>query len=369
MKIKTNHNGYLTTPQIEKRFMLIRTFCATALAIIFCFLMISISSKKPITDIITFLTAPLSSPGRFCTFLIKLCPLLFTSAATCLLFSANIDNMAVESGFFAGAVASTAVATMEGFPPVIHFILAALAGGVAATLVMIVPAVLDYKFKANLLVSSLMMNYVVNNLCQYLVKGPMRDPGAGYEATAKLQDSARLVKWLQLKGGNVHLGVIIGLVAVFVTWVLLRKTKFGYKARTIGQNPNFAKLSGINVGATMLLVTLAAGIITGIGSASEVCGQYQRLNWLVSPGYGWDGIMISILAGNNPANLILAASFVAYIRTSADILNISSSVPIEIVDIAQQVVIVMIAAKGFLRALEKRVIVKNAQKQIQAEEV
>lgn len=104
--------------------------------------------------------------------------------------------------------------------------------------------------------------------------------------------------------------------------------------------------------------------MTGLGSACEISGFYDRLRWVASPGYGWDAIMIATLARNNPALVIPASMFVAYIRTSADILNISSVVPPEVVEIAQQVVIVLIAAKGLLSSVEKRTIVKNANKQI-----
>ena len=88
--------------------------------------------------------------------------------------------------------------------------------------------------------------------------------------------------------------------------------------------------------------------------------------WLGSPGYGWDGIMVATLAGNNPQYAVFAAAFLAYVRTSADVLNITSVIPVEIVEIAQQVIIVMIAARGLLYTFEKRAIVKNAQKQMQS---
>lgn len=192
----------------------------------------------------------------------------------------------------------------------------------------------------------------------------MRDPTAGYEATKRIAAAARLPKFISSGASQVHIGLLIGLVVVLVAWFLLYKSKFGYESRTVGTNKAFALFSGINIRNVIISGSVVAGIMTGLGSACEISGFYDRLRWVASPGYGWDAIMIATLARNNPALVIPASMFVAYIRTSADILNISSVVPPEVVEIAQQVVIVLIAAKGLLSSVEKRTIVKNANKQI-----
>lgn len=361
---KKDKAPYLSAVQIEKRFNLTRTVLATLVAILFCFFLILLSSKNPAKDILTFLTAPLSSFNRFCTLLIKLSPLLFTSCATCILFAADTPNCSVESAFYIGSIAATAVGVLEGIPPVLHFILMAAAGVAGATVVLLIPSLLNYLFDANILVTSLMLNYVCNYLGNYLVTGPMRDPTAGYEATARIASSARLPKFINVGSAQVHIGLLIGLVVVVVAWFLLYKSKFGYESRTVGTNRAFARFSGINIRNVIIMGSVVAGIMTGLGSACEISGFYDRLRWVASPGYGWDAIMIATLAHNNPAVVVPASLFVAYIRTSADILNITSSVPPEVVEIAQQVVIVLIAAKGLLRGAEKRSIIKNANKQI-----
>ena len=94
------------------------------------------------------------------------------------------------------------------------------------------------------------------------------------------------------------------------------------------------------------------------------------MEWDTPTGYGWDGIMISILAGNNPLLCIPGAAFLAYIRTSADVLNMTSNIPVEIVNVVQQVVIIMIAAKGLLAGPQQKAIVANAKRnaELQAEE-
>ncbi|MCI8474096.1 MAG: ABC transporter permease [Oscillospiraceae bacterium] len=364
MNKKKEKLPYLSAIEVEKQFSIIRTAMAAGIAILFCFVLIILSSKNPSQDIITFLTAPVSSFNRFCTFLIKLSPLLFTSCATCILFSADTPNCSVETAFFMGAISATAIGTIQGIPPVIHFLLMALAGMVGASIVLLIPSLLNFTFNANILVCSLMLNYIMNLLGNYLVTGPMKDPSAGWEASAKIATSAKLPKFINMGPSQVHCGLLIGLAVVVLAWFLLYKSKFGYESRTVGANRSFARFSGINIGKVVVMGSVVAGAMTGLGSACEISGYFDRLQWNTSPGYGWDAIMIATLAHNNPKFVVPAAMFVAYIRTSADMLNITSVVPIEVVEIAQQVVIVMIAAKGLLSGLEKKSVVKNAKKQM-----
>ncbi len=192
----------------------------------------------------------------------------------------------------------------------------------------------------------------------------MRDPTAGYEATKRIATAARLPKFISSGASQVHIGLLIGFVVVLVAWFLLYKSKFGYESRTVGTNKAFALFSGINIRNVIISGSVVAGIMTGLGSACEISGFYDRLRWVASPGYGWDAIMIATLARNNPALVIprpCSWPTSVPLRTS---LNISSVVPPEVVEIAQQVVIVLIAAKGLLSSVEKRTIVKNANKQI-----
>ena len=360
---------YISTTQIEKRFGLIRTALAIVISLLFCFLLIFISSKQPFQDIVTFMIAPLTSPSRFCLMLLKMSPLLFTSVAVCVLFSANTANLAVETAFYAAALSSSVVSVIEGFAPApLHFIAAAIAGCLGSIIVLLIPAVLELKFNANIVVSSLMLNYIINLLGNYLICGPLKEPGFSKEATRLIQESAKLPIIANVSGQKLHLGIIIGIVCCVVGWFIIYKTNFGYEARTVGQNPNFAKFSGINVGKVIVIGSLIAAIFCGIGATSEINGYYRRMEWEGSIGYGWDGIMIAILANNNPLFCIPGAAFLAYIRTSADILNMTSNIPLDIANVVQQVVIIMIAAKGLLSRPEKKAIIANAKKQAELKE-
>ncbi len=349
----------LTPKEIENRFSIIRTLMAIGIALILAFGLIMTVSDNPIKDFTTLLIGPLTRTSRMVTVISKMIPLLFTGVAVSLIYSAGQINIAAEGAFFAGSVAATIVALIPGIPSVPHIILCISAGAVVGALVMGIPGLLYVKYDTVTIVSALMMNYVALYGGLYIILNPLRDPAAGFEASFLFQESAKLPK---LFGDErIHIGLIIGILIVIFGAMILQKIPFGYEIRTVGSNPKFAKYSGIAVEKTILYTSLLAGAIAGIGGTVETLGNYSRFVYSGFTNHGWDGIMIAVLCKNNPKYVPIAAFFVAYLKTSADTLNMTSKIPPEIISVIQAIIIIFIAAERFLSGWEHRKIVENAQ--------
>lgn len=356
-----------TTPKdIENRFSIIRTLMAIGIALSLAFILIVSVSDSPIDDFITLLIGPISRTSRMITVISKMIPLLFTGVAVSLIYSAGQINIAAEGAFFAGCVASTIVAIIPGIPPGIHIILCILAGAIVGAIVMGVPGVLYVKYDTVTIVSALMMNYVALFGGLYIILNPLRDPGAGFEASFLFQETALLPKLFGEE--RIHIGLLIGIGVVIFGSILLHKRPFGYAIRTVGANSKFSEYSGIAVEKTIVLTSLLAGAIAGMGGAVETLGNYSRFVYTGFTNHGWDGIMIAVLCKNNPKYVPLAAFFVAYLKTSADSLNMTSKIPPEIIGVIQAIIIIFIAAERFLSGWEHRKIVENAQSTLIVEE-
>ena len=306
---------------------------------------------------------PLKSVNNLMTIVTKAIPLLFTGTAICLVNRCGQINIAAEGSFFAGAVAATAVAIIPNIPPILHFILCFIAAMIVGAIFMGIPSILHVKYNAVTIVSSLMINYVALFLGLYIILNPLRDGSAGFEASYPFKSTAILPKLFA--GTRIHLGLVFGLIVVFIGYILLNKTAFGVQIRTIGTNEKFAKYSGMPISKTIVLTSIIAGMMAGLGGACEVLGNYPRFVYTGFTNHGWDGVMLAVLCYNQPKYMPLAAMFLAYIRTSADALNFSSSIPPEIVNIIQGIIIIFIASERFLSVWKHRVIVNNAEKELQ----
>lgn len=352
---------------IEKQFDVYRTLLAIGIALMVAFAIICCISSDPMESIKSFLTGPLSAKRKIGNILEMMTPLLFVGVGVSMIFSADQTNMAVEGGFFMGAVAATAAAVRLSMPTGIHLVVCLLLGGLAGMAVCFIPAFLFVKFRAKPVVSSIMVNNACLFIGLFFINHPLRDPSAGYMASEKFAATARMPEILS--GTSVHLGLILGLVIVVAGYFYLYKSKGGYEIRMIGKNVAFARYSGIKVNRVITKAQLIGGFLAGLGGAVEVLGMYKRFQYQGLTNHGFDGIMIAIMAGYNPKLIPLTALFLAYIRVGADAMQRTSDVPIELVSIITAIIVMLIVAEKFLYKTKHKRIVAAAQKELAEKEV
>ena len=324
----------------------IKTLVAIGIALILAFIIIFCVSKQPIDAIKSLIIGPLLKLRSFGNVIELAIPLTFTALAFCIILKSKQFNLAVDGAFFGGGLAAAVIALNVPLPFVIHPIVAVLAGSLVGMMICLLPALLSVKFKANVLVTSLLLNYVIVFISVYILNYFLRDPNVSAMNSYKIPESAKLGGILE--GTRIHAGLFIVVLAVVFIYLYLHRSKAGYQLRMVGANESFAKYSGLNMGAVVLMGQSIAGLIAGMGGAVEVLGMYNRFSWQTSPGYGWDGIVIAIMARSNPKMAPVFAFFLAYIRIGADIMSLKTDVQGEIVFIIQAVMIILVASSAFL---------------------
>lgn len=353
----------LRTPkEIEKQFQVLRMLLAVAIALGIAFLIILVITDEPLSALHSFILGPISTVRRMGNIVEMMTPLLFTGVAVCLIFSANQTNMAVEGGFFVGAVGATIAANMLDLPMGVHMVVCLAIGGLFGAIACAIPAVLYVKFDSKPVVSSLMVNYVCLYFGLGIVNHILRDPAAGYLASFKFTDSAKLPKLLE--GTSVHGGILIGLLVVALGYFYLYRSKRGYEIRMVGKNMDFAAYSGMPVKKILMNAQLLGGLVAGIGGAVEVLGMYKRFQYQGLTNHGFDGILVGIIAGYNPKLVPFAALFLAYVRVGADVMARTNDIPIELVNIIQAIIIMLVVAERFLHRLKHKKLVEAAERQL-----
>jgi simple sugar transport system permease protein len=321
--------------------------------IILCGIVLIIS-KEPFAALNSYLLGPFSGISRFGNVIEMMIPLTFTGLAVCIMFKANQFNMIAEGAFYIAAVLAALIAIYARLPPVIFPFCALFAGALLGGALGAVPAVLKIKTNSSVIVISLMMNYILLLLGRYIAANIMRDPKSGSGSSFAFQRIAKLP--VIIPGTRIHMGFVFMILAVIFVAILIYRSKPGYCIRMVGLNDQFSLYSGINVNRTIILSQILGGMMAGLGGSVEMLGLYNRFSWVGTPGYGWDAVIISILAKGNPLFIPLAAFFLSYIRTGADTMSMTSDVPAEIIAIAQAVIILLIVAKLFLSSLREHIV-------------
>lgn len=342
----------------KQQFQLFRFILALGISLGISMLIIFLVSKEPWTAISYLLLGPFGSMRHFLSIFAQATPLIFTGFALSLCFKSGNFSMITDACLYISAVLTAALAIRLSLPfplhPLVILLLAAVMGGIIGSL----PALAKLYFKANELVTSLMLNYVFFYLGLFTISKYFADREAGTFASLKYAKTAVLP--ILVKGSKLHLGFFLALLLAVLFSILLYKTRFGYELRLSGSNPSFAKMVGISSSKVILLTQVLAGMVAGLGGAVEQMGMYQRFNWQESPSYAWDGVIIAILSRNNPALVPFSALFLAYIRVGADIMSRKSDVQNELVALIQALLILFVTAEAFLSGWEHRREVKES---------
>jgi simple sugar transport system permease protein len=197
----------------------------------------------------------------------------------------------------------------------------------------LIPGVLRAWFGASEIITSLMLNYVAILFSDYLVYGPWRDPGAfGFPGTPRLPAAA----WLPSVGTTrVHLGLLFGLAAAAILWVVLRRTRWGYEIGVMGENPRAALYAGMPTKRTILMVMFVSGALAGLAGMSEVAGIGHQLQRHLSPGYGYAAIIVAWLARLHPFGAVLVAFLLAALTVGGDRIQMSLGLPAAVAPMLQ----------------------------------
>ena len=351
----------MKTNKINRMVESVKLLNIVAIACLLVSLLIFLVSDEPGTAIYSFFIGPFTSIRRIGNIFEGAVPLIFTALAVIMIFKCGQFSMISEGAFFIGIMGAMIVAIACPLPPGIHALVAIIFAGLLGAIAATIPAALKLKWKVSEVVTSIMLNYVIQFFVIYMVNYHFRDPEASSLASLLIRDSAKLP--VLVPKTKCHLGIIIALAFCLVEWFLVFRTRLGFKVRVVGDNLNFARYAGIKAPTVMLIAQVIAGLVAGVGGGVEFLGMYTRFKWTASPGYGWTGIAVALLAKNNPAFVPLSALFLSYLDVGAAIMARSSDVSSEMVQIIQAVIMLMVAAEAFLGGWKQSLIEKQAARE------
>lgn len=260
-------------------------------------------------------------------------PLIFTGLAVAVAFRAKFWNIGAEAQLYAGALITVLLGTgaLPWHAGVLLPVIAA-AAIIAGAAVLLVPAVLKTRFGVDEVVTTLLFNFIFLLFISMLLEGPLKDPmGMGWPKSARVIPEARLPRIME--GLRLHWGFGLAIVSAVCIWVIQTRSTLGYEMRAVGLNREAAAFAGIPVNAVLLKTALLSGGLAALAGFSEVSGLKGSLTLDLSPGFGYTGIIVAMLALLNPLGVVVAALFVAGIFVGADSMSRAAGVPTYLADI------------------------------------
>ena len=289
----------------------------------------------------------------------KMVPIAFAGLAVAISSRAGIFNIGLEGQLlFGGLGAALAGLYITGLPALIHIPVCLAAGMIAGMLYALLPTILYVKKGVGLLVVHIMMNSIAKLWITYLVSVPFAGDNKMIAATNPVQDSARL-PYLLTSPNKLTIGILIVITTACIMWFYLNKTTSGYELRACGDNMEAARFAGIKTKWYQAGVLLASGALAGLAGSVEVLGTYDRFYDGFSPGFGFDGIPIAMLANGNPFGVLVGAFLFGALRIGSLNMQIKAGVSTEIVSVIQGILITLISAQYILRFASNKLVNKQ----------
>jgi simple sugar transport system permease protein len=332
-----------------------------------------ISGYNPVQAYRVILDGIFSRPSYVAYTIIYSTPLILTGLSVAFAFRTGLFNIGAEGQFIIGALGAALAGAFLNLPPVIHAIVAALAGIAAAAIWGGIAGFLKARFGVNEVIATIMLNWTALYLNNYVVTLPgIKRPAA--TATAFILDSARieiLPLWKMSEAGRawrmahpfwhdilrtpLNAGILIALFLAFFCWWLLNRTTLGYELRAVGYNPDCSEHVGIDVKRRMISSMAIAGGLAGAAGALHVLGWTRQAAELAAmEGLGFDGIAVALIGGASPIGCIPAGLLFGALKYGGSKLQFALRAPIEVVNIVIGSIVFFVAMPRLLQILARR---------------
>ncbi len=330
---------------------IIISILAVIVALGLSMIMIAAMDVDPSMAIKLLINGALGSRNAIAETLVKMCPLVFTGLSYALASRCGLTNIGMEGQLYIGALCATVAGVyIKGLPTPVHIIVTILAAFLGAGIWGGIAGLLKVKTGASEIITTVMLNTIATNLVAYMCSGPMCEPPGLNAQSYPLEESARLP--IIMTGTRAHLGILIGVLFAFLSYVFLWRSKKGYEIRVSGMNNRAAIYSGVNTKRNIILIMFIAGGVAGLAGGLEIMGIQGRLVSSVSPGYGFDGIAVALIGANKSAGILFGAFLFGLLRAGGNSLQMMTGVPTAIIKVMQAIVILVIVAFNILNDVD-----------------
>lgn len=278
---------------------------------------------------------------------------IFTGLAVTVAFHASLFNIGGEGQSQLGGLGVALVCLALPWP---HWALALPAAIIGAALFgaawAAIPAYLQARRGSHIVITTIMFNYIAAALLIYILVEHLRPPTSMDPASARFPEGARLPTLHEIPGLNLiftkqvpaNVTLFVALLACWLVWLLLWRTRLGYEIRAFGKSEPAALYAGISPFRVTMIAMLASGALAGLMSINNVMGEAGRLLQNSAEGAGFIGIAVALMGRNHPVGVFLAAILFGFLYQGGAELGLWTAIPIELRTVVQGLVILFTGA-------------------------
>ncbi|MDX3929371.1 MAG: ABC transporter permease [Shinella sp.] len=313
-------------PQASAFYSVLSPFIALFLTVIAGGIMFALLGKDPFSALYGFFVEPLLDIWSIHEIAIKAAPLILIGVGLSICYRSNNWNIGAEGQFTAGAIAGSIIPVVfyEWHSPLV-LPLMLIFGMIGGALYAAIPAFLKAHMNTNEILTSLMLVYIAQLFLDWMVRGPWRSPDAyNFPVTRDFAPEAILPELVS--SGRTNLGFAFAIIAAIALWFMMRYTLKGFEITVLGQSQRAGRFAGFSSRKMIWFSMLLSGALAGLAGISEVSGAINKLQPIISPGYGFTAIIVAFLGRLNPLGIVAAGLFLALTYVGGEAVQLTLSV-------------------------------------------
>jgi simple sugar transport system permease protein len=334
--------------QPSKVMLLASPVLALVLTAIIAALLFAALGKDPVRGLAIFFVEPLSGLRQFSEVMLKATPLIVIALGLAVCYRSNVWNIGAEGQYLLGAVFGGGIAlwlTTAGIvlPKIVAVPLVLLFGMLGGMAWAGITALLRDKFNASEILVSLMLVYVAQQLVNYLVFGPWKDPAGFNFPQSKSFDASTLLPNL-LTGTRLHVGLIVALVAVGLMWAFMFRTFRGYQLQVGGLAPAAARYAGFSASTSLWTALMISGGMAGLAGAMDAIGPIRQITPHMSTGLGFTAIIVCFVGRLHPVGIVFAGMLLSMMLIGGELGQSRLGLPNALTGVFQGLLLVLLLA-------------------------
>lgn len=286
----------------------------------------------------------------FMSFLSYLTPMIFAALAVAVALRSGLFNIGVSGQMLAAGFVASITVGYSALPAPIAKPLVVLIGLVAGAAVGGIIGFLKYRFNINEVVSSIMLNYILQYICSFFINtcfvNPVSRQSQAVSAASRLTLVDTVVGDLKM---DIPLGILLALLAVALVKFLLDKTKFGYEMKAVGFSNSASRYAGIHVGKNIVLTMILSGALAGLAGVTYYLGYFGSIQPRTLCDTGFDAIAVSLLGNSNPVGIIFSSFLITLIDKGSTYMSSTAGVQAEIADVITGVILLFCACTAYIK--------------------
>jgi general nucleoside transport system permease protein len=276
-------------------------------------------------------------------------PLICGGLAVSLAFRTGLFNIGAQGQLIMGAILAAYVGFAWNLPPVLHLVVAIIAGLAGGALWGGIVGLLKARTGAHEVIVTIMLNYVAIYLLAWLLTtSTFRRPGRTDPISPIVDANAQ---YPQFGDTRLHGGFILSLLAAVFVWWLLNRSTIGFELRAVGANPDASRTAGMSVGRAYIIAMVVAGALAGLAGTQQVLGTDLPLTDGVAASVGFDAITVALLGRGTPVGTVLAGLLFGALNAGSLQMQLITQTPLTLTTVLQALIVLFVAAPALVRSI------------------